>query len=400
MKKTLSVIVVIALILTSTLVGVQAAKKVKINKSKATIKVGQTVQLKVKNTKKKVKWKTSNKKVATVSKKGKVKGKKVGKATITAKVGKKKYRCKVSVIASATSNNTVQKPTEKPTEPVKLNEWDYDVISGAATIKGYHGSKTKVTFPSEIDGYQVVSIAGTGKYVDYYINESYNNLTEVIIPDSVVYINDEAFRGCTSLSSITIPNSMTYLGERAFEGCTSLSSITIPNSVTKIRRCTFEGCTSLKSVTISNSVTEIEYNVFDGCTSLSDIAIPNSVTKIGVGTFKDCSSLSSIIIPDSITEIEGDIFKGCSSLNSVVIPNSVTSIGSNAFRGCESLKEIMIPNSVTSICFGDIWIVDMHVGNRFSSTDSFDKTITLKGKSGSYVQTFAKEHGYTFEAID
>ena len=43
----------------------------------------------------KVVWKSSKKKVATVSKKGKVKAKKPGKTTITAKVGKKKYKCKV-----------------------------------------------------------------------------------------------------------------------------------------------------------------------------------------------------------------------------------------------------------------------------------------------------------------
>lgn len=40
---------------------------------------------------------SSNKKVAIVTKKGKVKGKKAGKVTITAKVGKKKYKCKVTV---------------------------------------------------------------------------------------------------------------------------------------------------------------------------------------------------------------------------------------------------------------------------------------------------------------
>lgn len=82
-----------------------ASKKVKLNKKKVTIYVGKTVKLKVKNTKKKVKWKSSNKKVATVSKKGKVKGKKPGKATITAKVGKKKYKCKVTVKKKVSKNN-------------------------------------------------------------------------------------------------------------------------------------------------------------------------------------------------------------------------------------------------------------------------------------------------------
>ena len=74
-----------------------AANKVKLSKTKATIYVGKTVTLKLKNNKKKVKWTTSNKKIATVSKKGKVKGKKAGKVTITAKVRKKKYKCKITV---------------------------------------------------------------------------------------------------------------------------------------------------------------------------------------------------------------------------------------------------------------------------------------------------------------
>jgi hypothetical protein len=78
-------------------VTVEAASKVKLNKTKATLYVGKSTQLKVKGTKKKVTWKSSNKKVATVSKKGKVTAKKKGKATITAKVSGKKYTCKVTV---------------------------------------------------------------------------------------------------------------------------------------------------------------------------------------------------------------------------------------------------------------------------------------------------------------
>ena len=73
------------------------ATKVKINKTKVTITEGKTVQLKVTGTKKKVKWSTSKKSVATVTTKGKVTGKKAGTATITAKVGKKTLKCKVTV---------------------------------------------------------------------------------------------------------------------------------------------------------------------------------------------------------------------------------------------------------------------------------------------------------------
>jgi len=73
------------------------AATVKLNKTKATVYVGKTVKLSVKGTKKKAKWSTSNKKIATVNKAGKVTAKKKGTATITVKVGKKAYKCKLTV---------------------------------------------------------------------------------------------------------------------------------------------------------------------------------------------------------------------------------------------------------------------------------------------------------------
>ncbi len=86
-------------------------KKVKLNKTSVTLKVGKKYKLKVKNTKAKVKWKSNKKKVATVSKKGVVTAKKKGKATITAKIGKKKLTCKIKVVKAGTS---IPSPTSKP----------------------------------------------------------------------------------------------------------------------------------------------------------------------------------------------------------------------------------------------------------------------------------------------
>lgn len=76
-----------------------ATKKTpKLSTTSKTLTKGKAFTLKVKNAgKAKVKWTSSNKKVATVSKVGKVTAKKAGKATITAKVGKKKLTCKVTV---------------------------------------------------------------------------------------------------------------------------------------------------------------------------------------------------------------------------------------------------------------------------------------------------------------
>ncbi|MCI9596392.1 MAG: hypothetical protein HFE75_03660 [Firmicutes bacterium] len=106
-KKSITTVIIMALALTLAMpVTAQAAKKKapKISKTKVTMtitkkKTKPAVQLKVKNVSaKNVKWTTSNKKVATVSKNGKVVAKKKGNAVITVKVkGSKTLRCKVTV---------------------------------------------------------------------------------------------------------------------------------------------------------------------------------------------------------------------------------------------------------------------------------------------------------------
>lgn len=78
-------------------IPVQAGAKVKLNKKSVSVLVSKSVTLKMQGTKKKVKWKSSNAKIAKVNSYGKVTGKKNGKVTIIATVGKKKYSCRVTV---------------------------------------------------------------------------------------------------------------------------------------------------------------------------------------------------------------------------------------------------------------------------------------------------------------
>lgn len=93
----LACLMVLVMLISLSPVNVQAASKVKINKTKTTMYVGTPKTLKVTGTTKKVTWKSSNKKIATVSAKGKVTPKKAGTVVITAKVSGKNYKCKVTV---------------------------------------------------------------------------------------------------------------------------------------------------------------------------------------------------------------------------------------------------------------------------------------------------------------
>ena len=62
--------------------------------------------------KKTVKWVSSNKAIATVSKNGKVTAKSTGSATIAAKMAKKTYKCKLTV-KKAISMENIQYTTEE-----------------------------------------------------------------------------------------------------------------------------------------------------------------------------------------------------------------------------------------------------------------------------------------------
>lgn len=125
LRKGIAVALCAAMVITLAPAGsADAAKKPKLNKSKASVEVGKTVKLTVKNGKKKAKvtWKTNKKAIATVAKVKKakkasanVKGVKEGKAKITAtyKLGKtkKKLTCTVTVTAAKPQINVGGTPT-------------------------------------------------------------------------------------------------------------------------------------------------------------------------------------------------------------------------------------------------------------------------------------------------
>lgn len=113
-NKSLAITLILSLCLTLA-APVDAKSKVKLNITKATLSIGGSINLKLLNNKKKVTWKSSNKKVASVTKKGKVKAKKKGKASIVARVGKKKYTCKVTVGKVSKKSTKNVKKTAVPT---------------------------------------------------------------------------------------------------------------------------------------------------------------------------------------------------------------------------------------------------------------------------------------------
>ena len=113
-------VILLAMIMALAMAVPASAATVKINKTKATICTGQTMQLKMVGTKAKPKW-SSNSRNAIVNNAGKVTAKARGTATITAKIGKKSYRCMIIIESPKISSTSVSLYKGKTAQLKMLN---------------------------------------------------------------------------------------------------------------------------------------------------------------------------------------------------------------------------------------------------------------------------------------
>ncbi len=188
--------------------------------------------------------------------------------------------------------------------------------------------------------------------------ENCDLIGSILIPDSVTFIGSGAFSECNSLTGITVDAGNNYYcdvnGVLFNKGKTDIicypigkteTSYIIPDGVTSVGDYEFSLCESLTSITIPDSVTSIGYSAFEGCTSLMSIIIPDSVTYIDAYAFNYCPSLAKVIIGDGVTSIDYTTFYNCENITSVTIGKSVTSIEEGAFYDCDSLTKVYFRGS-------------------------------------------------------
>ena len=238
-------------------------------------------------------------------------------------------------------------------------------------------------------------------------------LTEIILPDTIITIEESAFYNCTNLVKIETPASVNSIGIGAFNSCTNLISIFIPVSVINVGENVFNNSHSLiiycEADSLPNgfnthwndsnrpvyfSVSEDDIAEISGLhyykgdagvtitlykgnetdiilpvlieglnvieigdyafynTSITSIMIPNSINIIGDYCFLLCNNLITVeFMEGSVPNYIGNsAFKNCTSLINIELPyNSVSNISDMLFYGCSSLEEIIIPYGVQEI---------------------------------------------------
>lgn len=304
-----------------------------------------------------------------------------------------------------------------------------------------------------------VTIPGSVKVIGesaFSCNDSLENLT---LKEGITTIGQESFHGCESLATVNIPGSVKTLGTQAFSWCTSLSKVSLSEGVSTIGDMAFSNCNQLASIDIPSSVTTIGEEAFAYCYSLNTLSLANGIQSIGKGAFDYCKRIASVNLPETVKRIGPFAFSCCNSLEKLtvdtgnpvyhsegnciihtenallvlgcqnsVIPNdgSVTAIGDYAFFGQNNLSAITIPKAVKSIgnyafsgtglssatlpvgaktigkkAFADCtFLTSITIPDTVTSiaTNAFEgcSDITIRGKFGSYAESYAKKNGFTF----
>ncbi len=186
-----------------------------------------------------------------------------------------------------------------------------------------------LTIPENIDGYEVRYIASIVSNLDttpeiiilpdtvtYIANGAFrgdseaiisrietaykSNIKKVVLPSNLTYIGDYAFEYCYNLEEITIPESVVYIGKYAFNDCDSLTKLYIPGSVQELGDYAFANCDNLKKVTFGEGFKGFSNYTFYSCDSLKTVNLPYNFRYFGEGTFLDCKKLKVLDLSEQV----------------------------------------------------------------------------------------------------
>lgn len=193
---------------------------------------------------------------------------------------------------------------------------------------------------------------------------------DLVIPDGVVAIDDEAFWGCDWIGSVTIPASVKSIGEDAFIHCSNLDEVTFEGDMNDvyIGPGAFWDTPFFENHEFTLLVCDGVVTGFLGSDVPGRIEIPDGVTEIGFSAFDwdyYCHStghydeedewieddewsivenIQEVVIPATVGQIATYAFYYNTSLESVVIDNPSIKFDGSAFKGCGMLEGLTVNN--------------------------------------------------------
>lgn len=191
---------------------------------------------------------------------------------------------------------------------------------------------------------QKINLPASLKAINASVFESCYSLNGIVLPSGITFIGEKAFYLCNGLTEINIPDGVTHIGDYAFYGC-SFTEVTLPESVVYLGSHGFALCEKLEKIDLSDNITEIGPFAFSGCKNLTEITLPAKLTYLGGSSFEKCESLTAVTFQSALAEINYSLFSGCKNLESISLPDGVINVWGSAFDS-PTIKTLKLPASV------------------------------------------------------
>ena len=131
----------------------------------------------------------------------------------------------------------------------------------------------------------------------------------------------------------TVQYSVAQLGNGTFSGNKQLRSVKLPSTLVSMEKENFKGCTSLKSVDMSlaTGLTTIGPQVFSGCSSLEGyFYFPAGITTLENNMFNG-TKISGFYAP-GMASMENHVFYNVTTLEAIQFGPNMNSFGKEAFK--------------------------------------------------------------------
>ncbi|MBR4852274.1 MAG: leucine-rich repeat domain-containing protein, partial [Clostridia bacterium] len=226
--------------------------------------------------------------------------------------------------------NESSRPQKEEDEYSPIGSFTFGIRSDEGyRVLEYRGNDPIVKIPPEYQGLPVIGIAS-------YAFSS-GNAQIVYLPETITYIEENAFLGNKKIYKVVLNESLEVIGNRAFAGCTALKDITVPASVKEIGAEAFTG-SGLESITLPENLETIPSYAFM-FSKLKEIRLPSGLKNIGEGAFSYCYDLEKITLNNGLETISDSAF-AASVIKEITIPATVKTINETVFSGCASLKKV------------------------------------------------------------
>ena len=207
------------------------------------------------------------------------------------------------------------------------DEFEYQVLEGAVAVVRYKGGSEKAEIPQQTDD-------GTVKVILSGAFKESKNLKSVVIPESVVKIEEGAFEGCDDLKDVYFEGSAeVWNGVHAeSKGNESFLRANVHFTATGEKIC--EGEFFKYRISSENEITV--YKCKNGYQKDTKITFPSKIDDMAVigideGAFANCVNVSEIRFEEGIRYIDKKAFMNCSDLKKIDLPASLERIGKDAF---------------------------------------------------------------------